>query len=180
MNYKIVPQENEALHKKARLVKSEEIGGAYLSKLIADMKTILSSERLGVAIAAPQVGEDVALFVVSGKVFDAREGKERDDETPPENPDQVFINPGIIKYSKKKQDMHEGCLTLPGLWGMVPRAERVRMRYIDENGEEKERGASGLLGHVFQHEVDHLDGILYTEKAHDMYEDGDDPKDYGA
>lgn len=175
MKYSIVPLEHSALHRKARRITPDEIGGDYLSSLIKRMKEILTKEELGVAIAAPQVGEAVQLFIVSGKVFDAREKnnktEEESDAKKPPSEDRVYINPKILKYSQKKIDMHEGCLTLPGLWGMVPRSERVRMSFLNEKGEESSYGASGLLAHTFQHEVDHLDGIIYTAKAHDVYEE---------
>lgn len=171
MKYSIVSPENPALRAKARLISEEEIEGEYVRTLIADMKGILAGEKLGVAIAAPQVGEAVQIFVVSGKVFDSREGVP--DEEQPKNPDVAYINPEILKYSQKKMDMHEGCLTLPGLWGMVPRAERVRISYSNEQGERVTRGASGLLAHVFQHECDHLQGVIYTDKAHDVYEEAE-------
>ncbi|HET8581035.1 MAG TPA: peptide deformylase [Candidatus Paceibacterota bacterium] len=177
----LVPPDHPALHQKAQPIPREKIGSAEIRGLIADMKAILAAERLGVAIAAPQVGEPLALFVVAGKVFEAP-AEEADDggsdaapePAEPMRPDAVFINPEILKLSRRRQDMHEGCLTLPGLWGMVPRAERVRLRYLDEHGGEQVRGAGGLLAHVFQHETDHLEGILYVEKAHDLYEEHPD------
>ena len=171
MNRAIVPIEHLALRSHAREITHEEISSPYIMELIADMKQLLASERLGVAIAAPQVGEAVRLFVVSGKVF---LNEEKDEEEVSEKdipPDQVFINPVILKLSQKKADMHEGCLSLPGIWGLVPRSIRVRISAIDENGKPVTRGASGLLAHVFQHEIDHLDGIIYTDKAHDTYEE---------
>jgi peptide deformylase len=178
MNRVIVPIDHPALRAHAREIGPEEIATPYIQDLIADMKALLARERLGVAIAAPQVGEAVQLFVVSGKVFLGPAKDDEEKEVPAEQipPDQVFINPKILKLSQKKEDMHEGCLTLPGIWGMVPRSIRARISAYDENGTPFTRGASGLLAHVFQHEIDHLEGIIYTDKAHDTYEDEAEPE----
>jgi peptide deformylase len=175
MNRAIVPIDHPALRMHAREIAPEEIATPYITELIGDMKQLLASERLGVAIAAPQVGEAVRLFVVSGKVFlnDEKDEEEVSEKDIP--PDQVFINPVILKLSQKKADMHEGCLSLPGIWGLVPRSIRVRISATDEHGKQVTRGTSGLLAHVFQHEIDHLDGIIYTDKAHDTYEEEMDP-----
>ena len=172
MNRTIVPIDHPALRAHAKEIAVDEINTPYVQDLIADMKALLAKERLGVAIAAPQVGEAVRLFIVSGKVF--LPAVEDDADPQPGTlipPDQVFINPTILKLSQKKEDMHEGCLSLPGIWGEVPRSIRARISAYDEHGTPITRGASGLLAHVFQHEIDHLEGIIYIDKAHDMYED---------
>ena len=178
MKHHLVSPEHPALREKARPLTQEEIGSTYVRQLIADMREILSGEKLGVAIAAPQVGEAVQLFVVSGKVFLDAEGETEAEAAIPE--DTVYINPRITKYSRKREDLHEGCLTLPGWWGMVPRASQVRLAYTDTDGKEQERGASGLLAHIFQHECDHLHGVIYTDKAHDLYEEVDEPTEAPA
>lgn len=168
MNRALVAIDHPALRSQAREIAPENIATPHVQSLITDMKTILANERLGVAIAAPQVGEALQLFVVSGKVFIKGDPEEEGAEIPE---DQVFINPKILKRSQKKEDMHEGCLSLPGKWGLVPRSTRVRISAYNEKGEPTTRGASGLLAHIFQHEIDHLEGIIYTDKAHDMYEE---------
>ena len=76
-----------------------------------------------------------------------------------------------MKISRAKKDKHEGCLSIRGKWGIVPRAEKVMLKAYNENGEQFTRGASGFLAHVFQHEMDHLDGILYTDKATNVYDE---------
>jgi peptide deformylase len=85
--------------------------------------------------------------------------------------DEVYINPVLVKTSRSKKDKHEGCLSVRGRWGEVPRAEKATIRALNEKGEKIERGASGFLAHIFQHEMDHLDGILYVDKATNVYED---------
>ena len=149
--------------------------------IIADMKALLAKEEFGVAIAAPQVGESLRLFVVAGaaalkrKRSDDKREKDTDEEKfeglPTE--DEVYINPVLVKTSRGKKDKHEGCLSVRGKWGEVPRAEKATVRAYNESGEKFERGASGFLAHIFQHEIDHLDGVLYTDKATSVYDDAD-------
>ncbi len=86
-------------------------------------------------------------------------------------PHQVYINPVIVKKSKEEKWMEgEGCLSVRWFYGRVKRSTRVTLRAYNERGEVSERGASGILAHIFQHEVDHLDGILFTDKVKDLQE----------
>lgn len=90
--------------------------------------------------------------------------------------DLVFINPKITNYSKEKKWMEgEGCLSVRWVYGKVQRSTKVTIRAYNEHGKVFERGAGGLLAHIFQHEVDHLNGILFIDKAKDLEEV--DPKD---
>jgi peptide deformylase len=177
----ILPHEhNPVLRERARDIPVEEIGSARIRDLIEEMKTLLAKEKYGVALAAPQVGEPVKLFIVSGKAIarDARhaadEDHEDEDDDVPALPDQIYINPEIVKISQAKTEKHEGCLSIRGYWGLVPRAEKASVRAYDETGRPFTRGASGFLAHVFQHEMDHLDGILYTDKTSELYEEKDE------
>lgn len=139
--------------------------------LIREMRTLLLKEEYGVALAAPQVGEGLRLFIVSGRAL-ARAAQDDDDEREPTPlPDQIYINPELTSVSRKKIDKHEGCLSVRGKWGMVPRSEKATVRAYDEHGKRFTRGASGFLAHIFQHEMDHLEGILYTDKAVELYDD---------
>ena len=90
--------------------------------------------------------------------------------------DLVFINPVLTKMSKEKKWMEgEGCLSVRWVYGKVQRSTKVTIRAYDEFGRAFERGAGGLLAHIFQHEVDHLNGILFIDTAKDLEEV--DPKD---
>lgn len=170
----IIPiADNPVLRQRARLITDEEIGSPELVSLIADMEHLLTKEEYGVALAAPQVGEPLRLFVVSPDSARRRRARYKEAEEIAPSTDSVYINPEIVKMSRTKKDKHEGCLSIRGKWGMVPRAEKVTLRYTDAHGETKERGASGLLAHIFQHEMDHLDGIVYTDKATEVYDDTD-------
>lgn len=182
--YAILPQEkNPALRQISRPLSEEEIKSAGTKRLIEEMRKLLSKEEFGVALAAVQVGEPVQLFIVSGRAL-ARGSRSAKDEPEREAqekktadasfPDQVYINPILLKLSKEKKDKHEGCLSVRGKWGEVPRAEKATIRAIDEHGRAFTRGASGFLAHIFQHEMDHLEGILYTDKAIKLYDDKED------
>jgi peptide deformylase len=171
----ILPEhENPVLRAEAAPIPLDAITGPEISSLIKDMMALLHKEEYGVALAAPQVGESVRLFIVSGRAL-ARAAQDDDDESEPAPlPDQVYINPEITSVSRAKRDKHEGCLSVRGKWGMVPRAEKATVRAYDERGVRFTRGASGFLAHIFQHEMDHLAGILYTDKATELYNDKDD------
>lgn len=166
---------NPALREQARDIPIADITGERIQTLIADMKALLAKEEFGVALAAPQVGEAIKLFVVSGKALTRREEAYHDTETAdvaeqaPE--DTVYINPQWVKMSRKKTGKHEGCLSVRGLWGIVPRAEQASLTAYDEHGKKFTRGASGFLAHIFQHEMDHLEGTLYIDKATEIFEE---------
>ncbi len=174
----ILPEaENPALREVAKDIPIEDIGSDRIQKLIKEMRALLSKEEFGVALAASQIGEPIKLFIVSGRAL-ARDSRNAPDEEhvkeeKPALPDQVYINPVLVKMSRGKTDKHEGCLSIRGKWGEVPRTEKVTLRAYDETGRLFTRGASGFLAHIFQHEMDHLSGILYTDKAVALYDESD-------
>ncbi len=155
------------LRQSAKPLTKKELGSPAVQKLLKRMSAILKKEEYGVALAAPQVGHSLRLFVVAGRVF-----KKEDEETTP--PDRVYINPEITKRSKKKVEMSEGCLSVRGKYGTVMRHEKVSLKALDEKGVPLTYHGTGLVGHIFQHECDHLDGILYTDKAKTLRDDKDD------
>ena len=154
----IVERGASVLKKEAQEVPKEMFGTKKLKDMIARMSASVRATEHGVAIAAPQIALPYRIFVVRGFVM---EGKERSDE----EPDRAFINPKIVKASRKKEPMEEACLSVPGYHGIIKRSLQSTVRAYDEEGIRFERGASGLLAQVFQHECDHLDGILYVDKA---------------
>ncbi len=177
----IVQNEDPVLRQVARAIPVAQIQSPSIKTLVSDMKALLSKEEYGVAIAAPQVGESLRLFVISGKAIikKKRSGAKRGESSeiseealaglPAE--DEVYINPELVKMSRGKSNKHEGCLSLRGKWGTVPRAEKASVRAYNEQGVQFTRGASGFLAHIFQHELDHLDGILYIDKATEVYDE---------
>jgi peptide deformylase len=144
-------------------IPENEITSTETKKLVLVMSKALAEQNDGVAIAAPQIGVNKRLFVVSGKIFEKEDG--------PQLPDRAYINPRVIKTSKKTVlKGGEGCLSCRWLYGKVNRHTNVTLEYFDETGKKHTRGAGGLLAHIFQHEVDHLDGILFVDKAVDIEE----------
>lgn len=176
---KIIQEGHKTLRLIAKKVPIKDIPSAEIQTIIKKMKQALATQDDGVAIAAPQINESVRIFVVSGKVFD--ENFIRGTSVPADyvtpHPDMVFINPEFVNISKKTTWMKEGCLSVRPLYGEVKRALRATVRAYDEYGKPFERGAGGLLAHIYQHEIDHLDGILFIDKARDIHE-GDAHKEF--
>ncbi|HEY6020459.1 MAG TPA: peptide deformylase [Candidatus Paceibacterota bacterium] len=152
----------------AKPVAKKDIGTPALTKTLKHMSQVLAKEEYGVALAAPQIGESLRIFVISGRVF-KEEGDEED--TTPTPPDKVFINPTITNLSRKKREMSEGCLSVRGKYGTVMRHEKASVRAWDEAGKLFTYNGSGLVAHIFQHECDHLDGTLYIDKAVKLEDD---------
>lgn len=159
----IVLRGADVLSKPAKEVPKELFGTKELADMIRRMSVSLRETAHGVAIAANQIGIPYRIFVVRGFVL---ENKERSDE----DADRAFINPKIVNLSRKKELMDEACLSVPGYHGTIKRALKATIRAYDEEGIRFERGASGLLAQVFQHETDHLDGTLYVDKAEEVLE----------
>ena len=133
---------------------------AAVAVLLCDLWDTMEA-RGGVGIAAPQIG--VALRVV---IF-GMERSERYPEAPPV-PQTILINPEIEPLGKDMVEGWEGCLSVPGLRGLVPRYRRIRYRGFDENGNPVSREVEDFHARVVQHECDHLDGILYPQRMRDL------------
>lgn len=158
----ILQKEHKVLRSTAKKVEETEITSTKIQNIIKDMQVAMHKEDDAVAIAAPQIGVSLRIFVVSGRAL-------KKDTAGKEIPaDIVYINPEIIKLSKDRKQMNEGCLSVRYLYGNVRRASRVTIRAYNEKGEKIERGASGLLAQIFQHEIDHLNGILFIDTATDI------------
>jgi peptide deformylase len=136
---------------KLRLVceRIERVDGA-LKKLMDDMIETMH-DAPGVGLAAIQIAEPIRLVVIDV----ARK------EEPP-NP-QVFVNPEVVWSSDERSTYEEGCLSIPEYYAEVERPASVRARYLDREGEAREILAEGLLATVLQHEIDHLDGVLFID-----------------
>lgn len=161
----IIQEGNAVLRKIAEAIPLKDISEKRIQNVINDMKSHLASQDDGVAIAAPQIGHSLRIFVVSGKVFDMEKDEFDEKTRVAKAKDQVYINPKITKLSRKQSEMEEGCLSVRWLYGQVKRSEKASIEAYDENGNKFKRGASGLLAQIFQHETDHLDGILFIDKA---------------
>lgn len=172
---KIRQKDSPVLRERARDVSLEEIRTGKIKGVIKKMREALYEEEDGVAIAAPQIGVSLRIFVVKGSVLDMLKNGETELEKESskqkaKTKDLVFINPEIIKTSRKKNKLEEGCLSVRWLYGHVERKSQVTVKGFDERGQSQERGAAGLLAQIFQHEIDHLNGILFTDKAEGLRE----------
>lgn len=139
-------ENNPVLRQRCQEVK--EIDKNLLA-LIKKMQETLAQCENGIGLAAPQVGRNLRLFVISPEL--AQDGK------------IVFINPAITQISRKTLIEEEGCLSLPGEWQELTRAEKVTVKAMDEAGNKFKLRAKGLLARLMQHEVDHLNGVLFVD-----------------
>ncbi|MEN9912871.1 MAG: hypothetical protein RLY66_279 [Candidatus Parcubacteria bacterium] len=165
----ILQREHPTLRGTAQDVPLSDIGTEKINSIIADMVVTMAEQKDGVAIAAPQINVPLRIFVVAGDLL-----KQADkDYTGPGGP-LVFINPTILKLSREKKEMEEGCLSVRWLYGKVKRSIKATIRAYNEKGEKIERGASGLLAQIFQHETDHLNGVLFIDNANEVWEMSDE------
>lgn len=164
----ILQKDCPILREISKPILKEEIDSKEIKKIISDLQKAIDSQADAVAISAIQIGKPVRLFVISKRIFKIVEeltGGEIKDKK-----DLIFINPKIMKMSKDKQLIEEGCLSVRYIYGKVSRSSKVTVEYLDENGKKFSRGFSGLFAQVVQHENDHLDGILFIDKAVDIQE----------
>lgn len=143
---KIVKVPDPILTKKTAAVKKID---ATIVKLVSDMIASCRSVN-GIGLAAPQVGKSLRLCIINLEHMGL--------------PPFALINPKIVKKSVKKVEMEEGCLSIPGLYGIVSRPEKITVETLNLEGEKHKFQAEGMLSRVIQHEVDHLDGVLFTSK----------------
>ncbi|MBI1274098.1 MAG: peptide deformylase [Alphaproteobacteria bacterium] len=158
--HKLTFMGNPVLREVAALIEHPQ--DAVLLQLVADMHETMLAEE-GVGLAAPQVGISQRLFV-----FRVPEERTSDDKDDAPWQHQTLINPEITPLSDEMEMGWEGCLSIPGLRGVVPRYKRIGYRGIDEKGKMVEREAAGFHARVVQHELDHLDGVLYLDRMKDM------------
>jgi len=137
-----------------------KFGTKELADLLADMRDTMAHLN-GAGLAAPQIG--VGLRVV---IFGVTSNPRYPGIEPV--PDTVLINPQITPLSNETEEGWEGCLSVPGMRGWVPRYRRLRYAGFDEHGKRFEREVEGFHARVVQHEVDHLDGVLYPMRTRDL------------
>jgi len=148
---------NPILRKKGDLISKDY---QELSTLIDNMwETMYSAE--GVGLAAPQIGASVQLFLVDASPFS-------EDEPELEGFKKIFINPEILEETGEEWQFKEGCLSIPGIRENVKRQQTIKIRYFDENFIEHTEHFSGLAARVIQHEYDHINGILFTDKINPL------------
>lgn len=135
------------LRERSAEVDPTKIGTPAFQAFLDDLIETMFVED-GVGIAASQVGRNERICIVN--------------ET---TGAKAYINPEITKMSEALQDSEEGCLSVPGTWGIVPRAKKISFKALDRHGRRVEFDAKGFMATVYQHELDHLNGILFVDKA---------------
>ncbi len=147
-------KEEKFLRNKAADFDFNKFGKKEISELLRTMREIMTKAQ-GIGLSANQIGLNLRFFVaqISDKSLKF----------------YAIFNPEIVKFSKEKIVMEEGCLSVPGVYGLVKRSARITLVGQDENGKKIKIKTFGLLARVFQHEFDHLNGILFIDKAEKLY-----------
>ncbi|MEA2701472.1 MAG: peptide deformylase [Candidatus Parcubacteria bacterium] len=164
MNDVIVQDGDPVLRLKADPIPEKNFGTPELAATVERMLAALDKEIDGVALAAPQIGIPLRIFVVR---YDRLR---HPDEGASESEIGIYINPEIVRSSRRSILMDEGCLSVRRIYGKVMRHERATVRARLPDGTQFERGGGGILAEIFQHETEHLDGILFTDHATDLVE----------
>lgn len=139
---------------------ADKIGSEEFQTLIQDMRETLHAYG-GIGLAAPQIDVGYRIAVIEIENTMTRYGELE------QTPFAVYVNPEITVLPGDSAGYWEGCLSVPGMMGYVSRPQHIRVDYLDETGEPQSREAHGFLATVFQHEFDHLDGILYVDRIED-------------
>lgn len=163
----IVQDGAPVLRKISAPVPEELFGTPELRAIVDDMAAALDTQLDGVALAAPQIGIPYRIFIVR---YDRTVAPTPDGEHDHPAEVGVYINPEFVKSSRRRLEMDEGCLSVRGIYGKTMRHERATVRARDIEGDSFERGGGGLLAQIFQHETDHLNGILFIDHAADLVE----------
>lgn len=165
----IVQDGAEVLREIAKPVPEEMFGTPELAHIVKDMTEALDPELEGVALAAPQIAVPYRIFIVRTDRTIAPPPIQEGVTPPPLAPEtEVYINPEIIKTSRRRAKMDEGCLSVRGVYGSATRHERVTIRARRPDGTRVERGGGGLMAQIFEHEIDHLNGILFVDHAENL------------
>ena len=147
------------LKTKAKVIPSEY---PELNKLISDMYETMY-DASGVGLAAPQIGKSIRLFVIDTSPFDS-DDFEQNSGFKVKSVKKTFINPIIINESGENSSFEEGCLSIPNIREHINRKSDITIRYQDENFIDHQETFAGILARVIQHEYDHLEGTLFTDK----------------
>ena len=133
-----------------------------LKKLIDDMFETMYAAK-GVGLAAPQIGKPIRLFVIDTSPFDNAEF-EKETGFQVGNLKKTFINPIIVSEFGENKSLEEGCLSIPSIREKIGRKSKIKITYCDENFKTVNEEYSGIIARVIQHEYDHIEGILFTDK----------------
>ena len=134
-----------------------------LDELISNMRETMKNAQ-GVGLAAPQIGRDIRLFLIDASPFAESDELEEEEKLFLQGFNRIFINAQIIDEEGDEWVFNEGCLSIPNINEDVFRNETINIEYLNENFEKKTDTLSGLAARIFQHEYDHIEGILFTDK----------------
>ena len=163
MIYSIVAIGDPVLKTKAKNL-AADLPAADLQQLIADMFETMYYAH-GVGLAAPQIGKGMRLFVMdSGPMVEVDEEDQEEGEELEDPIKRAFINPVMVSETGEEWGFEEGCLSIPGVRELVNRPADIVLRYEDENRQVHEEAFSGMAARIIQHEYDHLEGVLFTDK----------------
>lgn len=154
----LVTLPTKTLHEPSEKISKVLLKSAEIQRFIADMVPAMY-EHEGIGLAAPQVGKNIQACIIGKEALPKEFTK-----------DLPLINPEFYKLSKKKEIDTEGCLSVPGTFGKVTRYKDIMVTALNERGEKIEFEAHGFFARVIQHEVDHLNGMLFVDKATDLYQ----------
>jgi peptide deformylase len=155
---------NPVLRQHARPLTMQEITSPAIQNLIQDMKATMKAEQ-GVGLAAPQVGKSIQLILIEDMDHSFLTHEQLAERDRYEVPFHVVINPRLYFEGDETAQFFEGCVSVPGFMAIVPRAKFVRVECLNEKGEPVEIRAHGWYARILQHEIDHLNGILYIDRA---------------
>lgn len=161
----IVQDGDPVLRAIAEPVPEELFGTDALNDMLHAMEVALDAEPDGVALAAPQIGISYRIFIAR---LDRTVHPEESKDLAPEL--AVFINPEFVRSSQRRIEMDEGCLSVRGFYGKTKRHDRATVRARSADGSTFERGGGGIVAQIYQHEIDHLNGILFIDHATDIVE----------
>lgn len=156
-----------SLRERSRELSQAEITSPLIQTLITDMIPAMY-ENDGIGLAAPQVGANVRLCII-GREAVHRDERPNHEKPDPTKTDLVLINPAYQKLNKKFTKDDEGCLSVPGFYGEVKRHQEIYVTAQNERGEKIEFVAKNFFARVIQHEIDHLDGYLFIDRAPDLF-----------
>ena len=152
---KLVDESSICLYQSAGTVDTYAVkGNKFISNLLNRMKSIMLESK-GVGLAAPQVGKDIRIFIVDGTPIEGENC---------ENFKKVFINATILEESGEEWGFNEGCLSIPNVREDVFRKQKIKIEYQDEDFNTHIEEYEGLIARVIQHEYDHIEGLLFTDK----------------
>ena len=156
----IVGYGDPILKKKAQIV---EKNYPDLKSLISDMFETMYHAS-GVGLAAPQIGKSIRLFIIDTSAFDNKDFEETSGFKTA-TLKKVFINPEIINESGETKPFEEGCLSIPNVREIINRKSVIKLSYFDENFVSHKESFNGIIARVIQHEYDHIEGVLFTDKV---------------